>query len=39
MVARPGLDFTRRKWLHAIINDDFLEKGVGGGGGSGGVTT
>ena len=23
----PGLDFIRRKWLHVIINDDFLEKG------------
>ena len=27
MGARPGLDFIRRKWLHVIINDDFLEKG------------
>ena len=25
MGARPGLDFIRRKWLHVIINDDFLE--------------
>ena len=27
MGARPGLDFIRRKWLHVIINDDFLEEG------------
>ena len=27
MGARPALDFIRRKWLHVIINDDFLEKG------------
>ena len=27
MGARPKLDFIRRKWLHVIINDDFLEKG------------
>ena len=27
MGAHPGLDFIRRKWLHVIINDDFLEKG------------
>ena len=27
MGARPGLDFIRLKWLHVIINDDFLEKG------------
>ena len=27
MGAKPGLDFIRRKWLHVIINDDFLEKG------------
>ena len=26
MGARPGLDFIHRKWLHVIINDDFLEK-------------
>ena len=26
MGARPGLDFIRRKWLHVIINDDFLEE-------------
>ena len=26
MGARPKLDFIRRKWLHVIINDDFLEK-------------
>ena len=24
MGARPGLDFICRKWLHVIINDDFL---------------
>ena len=27
MGARPGLDFIRRKWLHVIKNDDFLEEG------------
>ena len=27
MGVRPGLDFIRRKWLHVIINHDFLEKG------------
>ena len=27
MVARPGLDFLRRKWLRVTINDDFLEEG------------
>ena len=27
MGSRPGLDFIRRKWLHVIINDDFLEEG------------
>ena len=27
MGAKPGLDFIRRKWLHVIINDYFLEKG------------
>ena len=27
MGARPWLDFIRRKWLHVIINDDFLEEG------------
>ena len=27
MGARPGLDFIHRKWLHVIINDDFLEEG------------
>ena len=27
MGARPGLDFIRLKWLHVIINDDFLEEG------------
>ena len=27
MGARPGSDFIHRKWLHIIINDDFLEKG------------
>ena len=27
MGARPGLDFIRRKWLHVIINDDFLKEG------------
>ena len=27
MGARPGLDFICRKWLHVIINDDFLEEG------------
>ena len=32
MGARPRWDFIRRKWLHVIINDDFLEEGWGGGG-------
>ena len=27
MGSRPRLDFIRRKWLHVIINDDFLEEG------------
>ena len=31
MGARPGSDFTTPKLLRVIINDDFLEKGGGGG--------
>ena len=27
MGAHPGLDFICWKWLHVIINDDFLEEG------------
>ena len=27
MGAHPRLDFIRQKWLHVIINDDFLEMG------------
>ena len=27
MGACLGWDFIRRKWLHVIINDDFLEEG------------
>ena len=27
MGTRQGLDFIHRKWLHVIINDDFLEEG------------